>query len=124
LIRNVSGEPLLLATQDRQTQYTRANGSSTGREKIPQASQGPYSTRRLGFMHGRPPSCGRNIRRMPLLDLTDAEIATAAQACRALAYQEGERAKRLENPTTRGPIEAASQRYARLAQKIEAARKR
>jgi hypothetical protein len=75
-------------------------------------------------MHGRPPSCGRNIRRMPLLDLTDAEIATAAQACRALAYQEGERAKRLENPTTRGPIEAASQRYARLAQKIEAARKR
>jgi hypothetical protein len=61
---------------------------------------------------------------MPLLDLTDAELATAAQACRALAYQEGERAKSLENPTTRGPIEAASQRYARMAQKIEAARKR
>jgi hypothetical protein len=64
------------------------------------------------------------LRRMPLLDLSDAELAAAAQACRALAYQEGERAKRLENPTARGPIEAASQRYARLAQKIESVRKR
>jgi len=61
---------------------------------------------------------------MPLLDLTDAELAAATQACRALAYQEGERAKCMENPTTRGPIEAASQRYAKLAQKIEAARRR
>ena len=30
---------------------------------------------------------------MPL-DLTDAELATAATACRAMAYQEGERAKK------------------------------
>jgi hypothetical protein len=30
---------------------------------------------------------------MPL-DLTDAELATAAQACRAMAYLEGERAKK------------------------------
>jgi len=37
--------------------------------------------------------------RMPL-DLTDAELATAA--CRALAYQESERAKTMENPTLRG----------------------
>jgi len=29
---------------------------------------------------------------MPL-DLTDAELATAATACRAMVYQEGERAK-------------------------------
>ena len=60
---------------------------------------------------------------MPL-DLSDSELATAAQACRALTYQEGERAKNLENPMTRGPIEAASKRYADLARKLEAARKR
>ena len=45
-----------------------------------------------------------NICPMPL-DLTDAELATAATACRAMAYQEGERAKKIENPTMRGPIE-------------------
>jgi hypothetical protein len=55
------------------------------------------------------------------LDLTDAELATAAQACRAMAHQEGERAKKLEKPTTRGPIEAAAQRYAALAEKFAAA---
>jgi hypothetical protein len=60
---------------------------------------------------------------MPL-DLTADELATAAQACRAMAYQEGERAKRMENPTTRGPIEAAAQRYAALTEKFEWARKK
>lgn len=59
---------------------------------------------------------------MPLY-LSDAELATAATACRALAYQEGERAKKMENPTTRGPIETAAHRYAALAAKLEAARK-
>jgi hypothetical protein len=49
------------------------------------------------------------------IDLTDAELATAATACRAMAYQEGERAKKMENPTMRGPIESAAQRYAALA---------
>jgi hypothetical protein len=44
---------------------------------------------------------------MPL-DLTDAELATAATACRAMAYREGRRAKELDNPTVRGPIEANS----------------
>lgn len=44
---------------------------------------------------------------MPL-HLTDAELATAAQACRAMAYQEGQQAKAMENPTTRGPLEAAT----------------
>jgi hypothetical protein len=56
--------------------------------------------------------------------LTDAELATAATACRAMAYQEGERAKKMENPTTRGPIEDAAQRYAALAERFEAARRR
>jgi hypothetical protein len=60
---------------------------------------------------------------MPL-DLTAAELETAARACRAMAYQESERAKKMENPTTRGPIEAAAQRYAALVEKFEAARKR
>jgi hypothetical protein len=61
---------------------------------------------------------------MQLLELSDAEVATAAQACRAMAHLEGERAKRLKNPTTRAPIEQASQRYRRLADKLEAARRR
>lgn len=55
--------------------------------------------------------------------LSDAELATAAQACRAMASQEGERAKKMENPTTRGPIETASKRDRALAEKLEATRK-
>ena len=57
-------------------------------------------------------------------DLTDAELATAATACRAMAYQEGERPKKMENPTMRGPIENAARRHAALAEKFEAARTR
>jgi len=60
---------------------------------------------------------------MPL-DLTEAELATAATTCRAMAYQEGERAKKLENPSMRGPIENAAKRFAALAEKLEAARKK
>ena len=58
------------------------------------------------------------------LDFTDSELATAATACRAMAYQEGERAKKLENPTIRAPLEINSKRFAALAEKFEAARKR
>jgi hypothetical protein len=64
------------------------------------------------------------ICRVMPLDLTDAELATAATACRALAYQEGERAKKMENPGTRAPIENAAKRYGALAGKLEAARRR
>jgi hypothetical protein len=60
---------------------------------------------------------------MPL-DLTNAELATAATACRAMVYQEGERAKKMENPTMRGPLESNAKRFAALAEKLEAARKR
>jgi hypothetical protein len=59
-----------------------------------------------------------------LLDLTDAELATAATACRAMAYQEGERAKQGAYPTLRGPLEQNAKRYAELARKLEAARGR
>jgi hypothetical protein len=60
---------------------------------------------------------------MPLLDLSDLELETAARACRALAYQEGEAAKKMENPPTRGPIESTAKRAAALAERFEAARK-
>ena len=59
-------------------------------------------------------------RRAPL-DLTDAELATAATACRAMAYQEGERAKKLENPTVRGPLANNARRFVAQAEKFEAA---
>jgi hypothetical protein len=50
-------------------------------------------------------------------------IGTAARACRALAYQEEQAAKRMENPGMRGPIENTAKRAAALAEKFEAARK-
>jgi hypothetical protein len=59
---------------------------------------------------------------MPLV-LSDAELATAATACRAMAYQESDPAKKKENPTTRGPVEQTAYRFAALAVKFEAARK-
>jgi hypothetical protein len=65
----------------------------------------------------------RDDTHMPL-DLTDEELDTAATACRAMAYQEGERAKAMENPGMRGPIERTAQRFAALAEKFKAARKR
>jgi hypothetical protein len=58
------------------------------------------------------------------LDLTDLELETAARACRALAYQEGEAAKRVENPGMRAPIEGAARRAAALAERFERARKK
>jgi hypothetical protein len=61
---------------------------------------------------------------MPLVDISDAELSTAATACRAMAYQEGERAKKIENPTMRGPLEANAQRYAALAARLEKARRK
>jgi hypothetical protein len=66
----------------------------------------------------------RDHARMPPLDLTDAELATAATACRAMSFQEAERAKSIENPGMRGPIECTAQRFAALAEKFEAARKK
>ena len=59
---------------------------------------------------------------MAFLELSDSELATAGTACRAMAYQEGDRAKKIENPTLRGPLENNARRYAILAEKLEAAR--
>jgi hypothetical protein len=58
---------------------------------------------------------------MPL-DLTPTELETAARARGAMAYQEGERAKGMEDPGMRAPIEDAARRYATVAEKFEAAR--
>ena len=59
---------------------------------------------------------------MPL-ELTHVELETAARACRALARQEEQAAKRIDNPGMRGPIENTAKRAAALAEKFEAARK-
>jgi hypothetical protein len=61
---------------------------------------------------------------MPAIDLTPDELATAAQACRALAYQEQQRAARMDNPSVRTSIEGVARRYALLAEKLESARRR
>jgi len=50
------------------------------------------------------------------IDLTDAELATAATACRAMPYQEGKRAKELDNRQFAGPIEANPRRNAAPAE--------
>jgi len=83
----------------------------------------PYSRASFPQLVGRSARSSSTLPAMPL-DLTDAELASAAQACRAMAHQERECAKKLENPTTRGPIEAAAQRYAALAAKVEAVRRK
>jgi hypothetical protein len=56
-------------------------------------------------------------------ELSDAELSTAATACRAMAYQERERVKAMSNPDMRRPIENSAQRFARLAERFEAAGK-
>jgi hypothetical protein len=61
---------------------------------------------------------------MPLLDLTDLDLDTAARACRALASQEELAAKRMQNPGMRGPIKNTARRAAARAEKFEAARKK
>jgi hypothetical protein len=60
---------------------------------------------------------------MPL-DFTDSDLETAARDCRALAYQEEQAAKRMENPSMCGPIENTAKRHGALAEKFESARKR
>jgi hypothetical protein len=56
------------------------------------------------------------------LDLSDLELETAARACRALAYQEDQAAKRMENADLRNAIENTAKRAAALAERFEAAR--
>ncbi len=76
------------------------------------ASFSAYSNRTGGILHRRPRSSGRMMCRMLLI--SDDELATA---CRPMAHQEGERARKLEDPTMRGPVDEAA-----LAQKLQARR--
>jgi hypothetical protein len=68
------------------------------------------------------PARWRDHARMPPTSPTPNWLPPAA--CRAMAYQEGERAKKLQNHGMRGPIEKAARRYEALADKLEAARKK
>ena len=59
------------------------------------------------------------------LYLTYTELETAVKACRAMTFQEGARAKHVENPTMRAPIDDSARRYAAIAERVEReARKR
>jgi hypothetical protein len=59
-----------------------------------------------------------------LIGLSDAELATAAIACRTLASQESNGAREMKDATRGGPSEAAARRYSALAEKFEGARRR
>jgi hypothetical protein len=59
---------------------------------------------------------------MPL-DLTDEELQTAAMACRSYAYLESERAKAVDNTDMSHLIQGSAERFAKLAEKLEAARR-
>ena len=112
---------------------TRSQRKRADRTK-PGAGHAPAKRNAARRRRGRQPSAyirtAWTPRRGPLqnagmpIDLTDTEMATAATACRAMAYQEGQRAKAMENPTTRGPVESAAKRYTALAEKLEVARKK
>jgi hypothetical protein len=56
--------------------------------------------------------------------LTDVELETVARACRAFAYQEGVRVKKIENPQMRELAEATVKRAATLAERFERARQK
>lgn len=86
------------------------------------AGRCPYSIHRAPALHGRASASGGRIGRVQL-ELSAIELETAARACRALAYQEGERAKKMENPGMREPIERAARQFAALAERFDQARK-
>jgi hypothetical protein len=55
--------------------------------------------------------------------LTNSELETTARTCRALAFQERERAKGVDHPGDAQPIERTANRAAALAEKFEQTRK-
>ena len=57
---------------------------------------------------------------MATVELDAGELGDAIAACRALADQEGERAKTMSNPEMRRGFEQNSQRFRALAHKLEA----
>jgi hypothetical protein len=79
--------------------------SPTGRgsySKIPSRGSDKHPFSLIGSdLHILLQGHARTLGGVPLVDLTDSELVTAAQACRAMAYQEGRRAKKVENPIAR-----------------------
>lgn len=63
------------------------------------------------------------LRSVQLLDFTNPELSIAAQARGAITYQEGERAKKMENPKARGRMERAAKCYRTLAETFERVRR-
>lgn len=68
------------------------------------------------------PTLRRRRIRVMALELSDLDLEIAARACRALAYRQTEDAKKIENPTVRGPIERTARHAAVLAERFEVAR--
>jgi hypothetical protein len=102
--------------------------SATGSTKASSGSQQTFEEVPVNLelpqqVAGRAVVLGASILAMPL-DSTDAELATAAQASLAMAHQEAARARKLENPTLRGPSEATAPRYAALVARLEAAQRK
>jgi len=60
---------------------------------------------------------------MATVDLDQGELGDAAAACQALSFQEGERAKAMNNPDMHLGFEENSKRFAHLARKCEMARR-
>lgn len=59
---------------------------------------------------------------MPLFHFTDTDLRDAAKACRAMAYQDEERAKQMGNPGIRQQFIESARRFTELAAKLEKAR--
>ena len=73
-------------------------------------------------LYGRSPFGVSRIRRMPLIDLTDAELAAAAMAARGAAALAKKDAERQTTLSTRAAFEDSERRYRNLAEKFERAR--
>ena len=59
-----------------------------------------------------------------VVQLTDTEKQSAAQACRIAAYQAEQDAAKQSNPTVRATFEATARRYLDLAAKLAAGKSR
>jgi hypothetical protein len=93
--------------------------------RLSRKSYGPtYSTVLPAALDGLISRAALASRRIATVKLDAGELGDAIMACRALAYQEGERAKTMSNPDMRRGFEQAAQRYRALATKLEAVAKR
>lgn len=59
----------------------------------------------------------------PMPKLTPEDLEVIERACRAFAYRQEEDAKKIGNPTIRGPVERVARHAAELAERFARARK-